>query len=63
MNDSEGQNYLIDAPADASQLELHVFARAYRSVWLVLKGEAPVGRHRIPSLGITIEFANPSRTH
>ena len=63
MESTEGQSYLIDAPSDASQLELHVFARAYRSVWLSLKGEAPIGRHRFPSLGITIEFAKPCTTH
>ena len=63
MESAEGQSYLIDAPADAATLELHVFARAYRSVWLALKGEAPLGRHRFPSLNITIEFKEPCKTH
>lgn len=63
MDSTEGQSYLIDAPADASQLELHVFARAYRSVWISLKGQPPIGKHRFSSLGITIEFAEPSQTH
>jgi hypothetical protein len=61
MESTEGQSYLIDAPADAAQLELHVFARAYRSVWIALKGQPPLGRHRFPSLQITIEFAEPCK--
>ena len=63
MESTGGQSYLIDAPADASQLELHVFARAYRSVWIAMKGKAPVGRHRFPNLNITIEFGEPCKTH
>jgi hypothetical protein len=63
MESTEGQSYLIDAPADVAQLELHVFARAYRSLWLALKDQPPVGRHRFPNLNITIEFGEPCKTH
>jgi hypothetical protein len=63
MESTEGQSYLIDAPPDVAQLELHVFARAYRGVWLALKGQVPIGRHRFPSLNITIEFKAPCKPH
>ena len=40
-------------------LQLHVFARAYRDAWLELKHEPPVGQHRLERLGVTIEFEEP----
>jgi hypothetical protein len=41
--------------------QLHVLARAYRDAWLDLKGQLPFGRHRLETLGVTIEFENPAK--
>jgi hypothetical protein len=63
MESTEAQSYLIDAPPDVAQLELHVFARAYRGLWLALRGQLPHGRHRFPSLNISIEYGAPRKPH
>jgi hypothetical protein len=63
MIDATDLGYRIDLPAEEERLELHVLARAYRDAWLVMKARPPVGRHRISSLGLTIEFDEPRQPH
>jgi hypothetical protein len=50
---------IVPEGALARNLYLHVLARAYRGAWLELKGQPPVGQHRLESLGVTIEFDAP----
>lgn len=54
---------LVTGRLTASEIELHVLARAYWSAWIALHSEPPVGWHRLPDLGLAIEFgaANPKR--
>jgi hypothetical protein len=47
---------LVTGRLTASGIELHVLARAYWSAWIALHSEAPVGWHRLPDLGLVIDF-------
>jgi len=47
---------LVTGRLTASGIELHVLARAYWSAWVALHLEPPVGWHRLPDLGLAIDF-------
>ena len=52
-----GTYRLVTGRLTASGIELHVLARAYWSAWIALHSEPPAGWHRLPDLGIAIDFA------
>ncbi len=52
----KGHGYRIEIREEDGRIELHVLARAYRDAWFALRGQAPVGRHRLEDLGVTIEY-------
>ena len=60
---SIGRYRLVTGRLTASGIELHVLARAYWSAWIALHSEPPVGWHRLPDLGLAIDFeaAGPGR--
>lgn len=47
---------LVTGRLTARGIELHVLARAYWSAWIALHSEPPAGWHRLPDLGIAIDF-------
>jgi hypothetical protein len=47
---------LVTGRLTARGIELHVLARAYWSAWVALHSEPPVGWHRLPDLGLVIDF-------
>jgi hypothetical protein len=57
MADPRARRYrLVTGRLTARGIELHVLARAYWSAWIALHSEPPSGRHRLPDLGLAIDF-------
>lgn len=52
---------IVAESALAEELQLHVFARAYRDAWVALHARAPVGAHAFVRLGVTIAFTEPDQ--
>ena len=64
MTDRDASRYrLVTGRLTAGGIELHVLARAYRAAWIALHSEPPAGWHRLPDLGLAIDFgeAEPRR--
>jgi hypothetical protein len=52
---------IVRESESAGNLQLHVFARAYRDAWLALHSQAPVGQHAFERLGVAIDFKEPGQ--